>query len=1134
MSLRALESFLPSSPRVLSFVATPSALSIYGTVYSPFLLTMHLSEASSMFEVYPATVQSGLKYISDAAMAEDATTERIRSTSLPFSQPMPITSLAGPTYVTAQLLVQQVSYVLSDKLFTYSPENFDLDLALQQWYSQGEINANGYPTSVHPMQIRNGAGSIALGYMFSRDFDLKKRHIPQGMLATSSSLVFLRPALEQLSLLYSVANPFVAHVTATDYAGSRAGQLVPDYMTAMSLAEELSFGLVSSRSAYESQHMALFATVLSQTMPMLHVYDGVRVGRETTRVIDVLDSAGLRESYEAVLQSVAIPDTKHLDVEGKAIRLLKAFNEELGTDYNFFEYAGHPAPETVLVSFGTVESSLAAQVASALAKAGSRVGAVSVRVYRPFVEDEFLRILPTSAKVVIVLGQVQESQSVKDVGNHSYLYEDVLATVSCAGRQGDIEVRDFKYPRSQSWTPLNIAATFGSTLGTFVQPTINGVIPQLSLLEDAVKQYSFWDVTDSPSVDAARFFAQALTKDSANNVTIYTTYDNVTQGGIQRTDVRVSPLSLELPYPVHAADVSFVGDVELVKKLDPLNLIKSGGSLLLKLPNTKDEDVERKLPAAFRKYIVEQKIQLYLVDPTSSKLIEEDQLVESLIVQAALLRVALPKAEEAGLQKLAAMNCIPLDKLDQLAQALGQSLRQLAIPQSWGEVQAEDKGGQRSPVDITNNSFVAFKNEEVAPPSILRNWQKVAKALLFKEAFATTPALRPDLQNKTFTVHVKENRRLTPLTYDRNIFHIEFDLGNSGLKYEIGEALGIHAENDPTHVMYFIKYYGLEPEGVVEVGTRENPDIFENRTIYQSLLQNIDIFGRPPKRFYEALSEFADDENEKKELLTLGGSEGAKEFQRRAEVDTVTYADILLEFPSAHPSFHEIVRMISPMKRREYSIASCQAVTPTSVALMVVVVNWVDPKGRDRFGQATEYLWKLKPGSPVTVSIKPSVMKLPPKSTQPLIMAGLGTGLAPFRAFVQHRAMEKAHGKEIGAVLLYMGSRHQREEYCYGEEWEAYQAAGVITLLGRAFSRDQPQKIYIQDRMRQTIADIVQAYIKEDGAFYLCGPTWPVPDVTNVLEEAITKESRSVRKRVDPRKEIQRLKDDGRYVLEVY
>ena len=281
--------------------------------------------------------------------------------------------------------------------------------------------------------------------------------------------------------------------------------------------------------------------------------------------------------------------------------------------------------------------------------------------------------------------------------------------------------------------------------------------------------------------------------------------------------------------------------------------------------------------------------------------------------------------------------------------------------------------------------------------------------------------------------------------------------------------MGIHPENDSEHVREFIKFYGLLPEDVVEVPSRADPHVIETRTVYQALAQNVDIFGRPPKRFYAALAEYADDENEKKELLALGGPEGAVEFKRRAEVDTITFADVLLEYTSARPSFEDLVRLVSPLKRREYSIASSQKVTPNGVALLVVVVEWVDSKGRDRFGQATKFLDKLRVGEEVVVSVKPSVMKLPPKSTDPLIMAGLGTGLAPFRAFVQYRAWQKSQGIEIGSVLLYMGSRHQREEYLYGEEWEAYQEAGIITLLGCAFSRDQPQKIYIQDRMRQTM-----------------------------------------------------------------
>lgn len=412
-----------------------------------------------------------------------------------------------------------------------------------------------------------------------------------------------------------------------------------------------------------------------------------------------------------------------------------------------------------------------------------------------------------------------------------------------------------------------------------------------------------------------------------------------------------------------------------------------------------------------------------------------------------------------------------------------------------------------------------------------------AKGLIFKEAFGTKTALRPDVGVKTAVVTVKEHRRLTPLSYDRNIFHIEFDLGDSGLTYAIGEALGVHSENDKAEIEAFIKWYGLNPEEVVQVPSRDNPNVLESRTVYQSLLQNVDIFGRPPKKFYEALAEFADDPKEKEGLLRTSTPEGAADFKRRAEVDYITFADILLEFPSAHPSFHDIVRIVSPMKRREYSIASSQHVTPNSVALLIVTVGWVDSKKRDRFGQATRYLNGLPIGSPVTVSVKPSVMKLPPKTTAPIIMAGLGTGLAPFRAFVQERAFQKQQGHPIGAVMLYMGSRTQKEEYLYGEEWEAYQDAGIITLLGRAFSRDQPQKIYIQDRMRQTMGDVRQAYFREEGSFYLCGPTWPVPDVTEVLQEAYEVEETSKgteKKKIDSRRAIEELKEEGRYVLEVY
>ena len=1049
---------------------------------------MHLQPAESNG---PAEVNT-IEPEPEVAGPEKALKEfKHQSTSLPFGQSISLTSLSGPTYLTGQTLIQQVAYTLSDRLWTYSPETFDLDLAVKEWSGEELKNSHGYVTKVEAMQVRQGAASIALGYVFSKDFDLTKRYVPQSIIASSSSLQYLRTALDQLCLMYSLASPFVAHIAAVDYVGA-SSRLVTDYVSALSLAEELGLSMVSSFSTYEVQHMALFSTLLATFTPTIHIYDGVSAARETTRVIDVADQASLYATYKIIHDEISPPEKSVVDLDSKVSRLLSIFNSELGTQYGLFEYQGHYTPDSVLVVFGTVESSLASQVAHSLERNGAKVGVMNVRVYRPFVEAEFLKALPELVKNIGVLGQVQNQQATSDGNVCSNLYNDVVAAVAFSSKSSTPPVViDIKYPRETVWTPVSIAAAFQLLVKKPIlqlegEDTASSPAPLQLLDPSSMQQYTFWDIDTSISAYAPVAFGQALAIESANNITSKTSCDNLLLGGVLRTDIRRSQKSVEACYSVDTADVVYVGDLSLLKAFDILNGLKADGKVLLRLPSVKDEDLEGKLPLEIRKGLAMKSAHLYILDPPALDIVANDPTLETYLTEIAFLRIALPIHEKIGLQRLASVNG-SIEILEHLARILDNGLRLVEIPQTWAAVELE-KEVRALPSDILVNSFVPFDKIEVEPPTYLKDWKTAAKGLAFKEAYGTNTKLRPDLSVKTYEVHVQENRRLTPPSYDRNIFHIEFDLGDSGLTYDIGEALGIHAENDSVEVDDFIKFYKLNPEDIVEVSSRENPDILENRTIYQALMQNIDIFGRPPKRFYEALAEFAEDPDEKRELTTLGGptKEGNQEFKRRAEVDTITYADILLEYPSAHPSFHEIIKIVSPMKRREYSIASCQKVTPSSVALMIVVVGWVDPQARDRFGQATRYLKKLRVGTPVTVSVKASVMKLPPKSTQPLIMAGLGTGLAPFRAFVQHRAWERAQGKEIGSLLLYMGSRHQREEYCYGEEWEAYQDAGIITLLGRAFSRDQPQKIYIQDRMRQTMNDIIQAYLKEEGAFYLC------------------------------------------------
>lgn len=1048
-----------------------------------------------------------------------------QSATLPFGQPVGLSSISGPTYVTGQLLVQQIAYKLSDKIFSYSPETFDLDVAAKEWSQAGDQNIHGYATAVSPLQTRTGAGAFALGYIFSKDFDLSKRHIPQTLLAPSLSLRNLRASLDQLALLYGVASPFVAHVAAADYSADSG--LVTEYGTAMQLAEELGFGLAASASAHEAQHMSLFATLMAKILPTIHIYDGVRSSRETLRVVDVLSEVGVSKVYKAV-SSAADALNQRLDSAGKVAELLSAFNGELGTDYELFEYTGHKEAETVVVVFGSTESQLAKQVVHDLAEQGVKIGAVSVRVYRPFVEEAFLKVLPQSTNAIVVLGQVQNETAVADASVQSVLYCDVLTSVSFSDKWAAAPVLvDAKYAASETFTPTSFTSFIRKSIHKDTQDETK---VQLSQLENA-GQYIFWDLDDSAAAQAPMVVGNLLSRDASSNVLLSETHDNLVQGGVIRTDLRTSKKSIDAPYPVDEADMVFVNDEKLLKDVTTSQSVTPSGKLVLNLPKFKAEDAEKRIPALVRKDVQARGIEIHILDSAASSAFENDKNATKLMAELAFLKLAQADLKPELLQKLSELEG-NVSNVQEYADALETCFTKFEVPESWAEV-TDEAAASSLAKSAKANSFAPFETQQAEQDMQTSDWKAAAKGLLFKEAYGTEIGLRPDQPVDTYTIHVKENRRLTPSTYDRNIFHIEFDLGSSGLTYKIGEALGIHADNDPELVQDFIKTYGLNADELVQVPGRDS-DVYETRTVYQSLMQNIDIFGKTPKRFYEQLAEFATDETEKKKLTDLGSQAGAEEFKKRNEIDTITYADVLEEFKSARLTFGDIVRLVGPLKRREYSIASAQAVTPTAVALMIVVVNWIDTKSRDRYGQATRYLSRLPLGTAVTASVKPSVMKLPTRDDAPLIMAGLGTGLAPFRAFVQYRAMQKAQGKKIGDILLYLGSRHQREEYLYGEEWEAYLDSGVITLLGAAFSRDQPQKVYIQDKMRQTLNQIMKAYITQEGSFYLCGPTWPVPDVTEVLQEAIETEARFTGKKVDSKKEIDRLKEEGRYVLEVY
>ena len=161
------------------------------------------------------------------------------------------------------------------------------------------------------------------------------------------------------------------------------------------------------------------------------------------------------------------------------------------------------------------------------------------------------------------------------------------------------------------------------------------------------------------------------------------------------------------------------------------------------------------------------------------------------------------------------------------------------------------------------------------------------------------------------------------------------------------------------------------------------------------------------------------------------------------------------------------------------------------------------------------------------------VSQLPADPKQPLIMAGLGTGAAPFRAFLQHRALLSTQGVDVGPVYYYFGSRHQSQEYLYGEEIEAFINDGVVTRAGLAFSRDGPKKVYIQHKMLEDSEALARMLGDEEkGVFYLCGPTWPVPDVYEALVRALVR-YKGYNNEKEAGEYLEGLKEEERYVLEV-
>merc|ERR1719199_1881978 len=269
----------------------------------------------------------------------------------------------------------------------------------------------------------------------------------------------------------------------------------------------------------------------------------------------------------------------------------------------------------------------------------------------------------------------------------------------------------------------------------------------------------------------------------------------------------------------------------------------------------------------------------------------------------------------------------------------------------------------------------------------------------------------------------------------RENIHYEFNMGNTS--WECGDCLGVYPHAQQSQVEEFCDFYGANPNDLLRIedtsGLRK-PPLQDNMTVGQLFGQVLDMFGRPKRRFYDMLEMVATDAGQKAELAHVLTKDGAADMRNNFIDETMTHADLLRKFDSAKVPIETLIDFVPVIKPRLYSIASASLYTKEMLHLCIVADDWTTPSGKYQHGMCTNYLKNLQvdgDGVDVAVRVNPAAVTMPPDFKRPMMMCGLGTGYAPFRAFMQERLAAKQSGEEIGPMSLFFGARHAATEYLY-------------------------------------------------------------------------------------------------------
>lgn len=328
-----------------------------------------------------------------------------------------------------------------------------------------------------------------------------------------------------------------------------------------------------------------------------------------------------------------------------------------------------------------------------------------------------------------------------------------------------------------------------------------------------------------------------------------------------------------------------------------------------------------------------------------------------------------------------------------------------------------------------------------------------------------------------FLALVNVNQKITANHSDRDIRHIELDLSDSGITYQVGDTLGVWYENSTTLIDEILSITKLSNDDKVEL----NGEFY---SLKQALIEKVELTQNTPiiiKKYAELIKN--------NELLTLIQDKTAL----RDFAQTTPIIDMLSHYPTKFNA-QSLINLFRPLTPRFYSIASAQDEVGAEAHLTVNIVQYLI-NNQQRTGGASYFLANQIPEqSQVKVFIeKNDNFRLPNDNSQAIIMIAAGTGIAPFRAFLQQRASESASGQN----WLIFGNPHFTADFLYQVEWQNYLKDGVLSRIDLAWSRDQAQKIYVQDKLLAQATNIWQ-WLQQGAYLYVCGDADNMAKAVNI------------------------------------